>query len=219
MRVEVTGAEEAKARIEGIEDALNDKAALHARIAKGVVPVVRSHLRDRNNSRPRKPGWKPSGYWGDAAESRMTKAAAAAKMSSSDASGACITVRHPGVGLHLRGGTVKSSRPGGRLAIPLRAQFAGVNPREAWPDRNGAFVLASKGRGPAGRAFLADREGGALRLCYLLLSSVTLRPDPSVLPPEDRLSKAARAACAAYVREKVRSGEVEKVRSGEVTSS
>jgi len=203
MKVEVTGDEKVKAMIQGITDAVEDKAAVHARIAKGVAPVVRNHLLDRNNSRPHKAGWKPSNYWGHAAESKMTKEAAVAKMSSSDASGAYITVHHPGVGLHLRGGTVKSSRPGGKLAIPLRAQFAGVNPREAWRDMKDPFILSSKGRGPAGRAFLADREGGALRLCYLLLSSVTLRPDPSVLPPEDRLSKAARAACAAYVREKL----------------
>ena len=75
-----------------------------------------------------------------------------------------------------------------------------MNPRERFPDRKDAFVISSKGRGPSGRAFLAYKEGGAIRLAYLLLSSVTLDADPSVLPPADRLAEAARKACLSHVR-------------------
>ncbi|HOG30251.1 MAG TPA: hypothetical protein PLT35_13315, partial [Vicinamibacterales bacterium] len=121
-----------------------------------------------------------------------------------DEHAAWVIVRKEGVGLRLRGGTVKSSRPGGKLAIPLRAELAGVNPREQFPERGGAFVLTSKGRGPAGRAYLAYREGRALRLAYVLLSSVTIRADRTVLPPSDQLAAAARRACASYARAAVK---------------
>ena len=195
MKVEVTGIEDVKARIAAINAAMADKPALHARIAKGARPVVSNHLQDRDGKIKHRPGWPRSGYWAHASE---------AALGESDENAAWVIVRKEGVGLHLRGGTVKSSRPGGKLAIPLRAELAGVNPREKWPDRKGAFVLASKGRGPSGRAFLAYKEGGALRLAYILLSSVTLRADPSVLPPADRLAEAARRACLSYVRKAAR---------------
>ena len=195
MKVEVTGAEEAKAAAEAVEAAVADRPALHARIAKGARPVVSNWLLDRDGKAKRKPGWPRSGYWGHAAESASGEA---------DAGAAWVIVRKEGVGLHLRGGTVKSTRPGGKLAIPLRAELAGVNPREKFADRADAFVLASKGRGPSGRAFLAYRENGALRLAYLLLSSVTLDGDPTVLPPADRLAEAAARACASYIRSAAR---------------
>ena len=186
MKVEVTGHEEAMAAVKAADGAMGDKAALHNRIARGAAPVMRNHLLDRNASAKRKAGWPRSGYWGHAAESTEGTA---------DAGAATVTVRKEGVGLHLRGGTVRSKRPGGKLAIPLLAQFAGVNPREAWPDRKGAFVVNS-----GVNAFLAVREGGELKLCYLLLSSVTLDPDPSVLPPEGRMEEAARDACLSFLR-------------------
>ena len=195
MKVEVTGAEEAKAAAEAVMSAMADKPALHARIAKGARPVVSNWLLDRDGKAKRKPGWPRSGYWGHAAESASGEA---------DAEAAWVIIRKEGVGLHLRGGTVKSRRPGGKLAIPLRAELAGVNPREKFADRADAFVLKSKGRGPDGRAFLAYRENGALRLAYLLLSSVTLGADPTVLPPDDRLAEAARRACASYIRSAAR---------------
>lgn len=195
MKVEVTGAEEAKAAAEAVSAAMADKPALHARIAKGARPVVSNWLLDRDGKAKRKPGWPRSGYWGHAAESASGEA---------DAEAAWVIVRKEGVGLHLRGGTVKSRRPGGKLAIPLRAELAGVNPREKFASRADAFVLKSKGRGPEGRAFLAYRENGALRLAYLLLSSVTLGADPTVLPPDDRLAEAAQKACASYIRSAAR---------------
>jgi hypothetical protein len=90
-----------------------------------------------------------------------------------------------------------------------------MNPRERFPDRKDAFVLASKGRGPSGRAFLAYREkGGALRLAYLLLSSVTIDADPTVLPPSDRLAEVARKACIAYVRKAAKQVSGAAIRTG-----
>ncbi len=191
MKVQVDGIEEAEAAVDRLESALRDRPALHARIAATARPVVSNWLLDRDGKAKRKPGWPRSGYWAHASESALGE---------SDESAAWVTVRKEGVGLHLRGGTVKSSRPGGRLAIPLRPELAGQNPRERFPGRTGAFILSSKGRGPSGRAFLAYKEGGALRLAYLILSSVTLDPDRSVLPPSDALADAARRACLSHVR-------------------
>lgn len=195
MKIEVTGAEEAKEAVGALSAALADKPALHARIAKVARPVVSNWLLARDGKARHKPGWPRSGYWGHAAESASGEA---------DAGAAWVIIRKEGVGLHLRGGTVKSRRPGGKLAIPLRAELFDTNPREKFADRADAFVLKSKGRGPEGRAFLAYRENGALRLAYLLLSSVTLGADPTVLPPDDRLAEAARRACASYIRSAAR---------------
>lgn len=191
MKVEVTGIEEVKAAVAKTEAAMADKTALHARIAAGARPVVGNWLQDRDAKAKRRPGWPRSGYWAHASE---------AAIGEFDEKAAWVIVRKEGIGLHLRGGTIKSSRHGGKLAIPLRAELAGVNPREKFPDRSGAFVISSKGRGPKGRAFLAYKEGGALRLAYLLLSSVTLHADPTVLPPADRLAEAGRKACLSYLR-------------------
>ncbi len=113
MKVEITGAEEARARIAAVEAALADKAALHRDIAHAARPVVSDWLLDRDGKAKRKPGWPRSGYWGHASESASGEA---------DAEAAWVIVRKEGVGLHLRGGTVKSLRPGGKLAIPLRAE-------------------------------------------------------------------------------------------------
>lgn len=195
MKVTVTGTEDIRVRIEALAAALADKAALHARIAKGARPVVSNWLQDREGKVRHRPGWPRSGYWAHASESASGEA---------DEHAAWVIVRKEGVGLHLRGGTVKSSRPGGKLAIPLRAELAGVNPREQFPARGDAFVLTSRGRSPTGRAYLAYREGRALRLAYLLLSSVTIRADRTVLPPSDRLAEAARRACASYARAAVK---------------
>ena len=205
MKVEVTGIEAAKEAVAKTEAAMADKPALHARIAKGARPVVSNWLQDRDAKASHRAGWPRSGYWAHASE---------AAIGESDETAAWVAVRKEGIGLHLRGGTVKSSRPGGKLAIPLRAELAGVNPREKWPDRKGAFVLASKGRGPSGRAFLAYKEGGALRLAYLLLSSVTLDADPSVIPPGDRLAEAARKACLSYMRKAAKSVSGAAIRTG-----
>ena len=60
--------EEALAMIQGITDAVEDKAALHRCIADDAASVVGAHFETRNASRKHKPGWKPSGYWGDASE-------------------------------------------------------------------------------------------------------------------------------------------------------
>ncbi len=196
MKVEVTGIEEAKEKVSATDDSLEARDALNGKIAAAATPVVRSWLADRDKKITHRPGWPRSGYWAHASEAAAPEA---------DSEAAWVIVRKEGIGLHLRGGTVKSSRPGGKLAIPLRAELFDVNPRDKFPDRKDAFVLSSKGRGPNGRAFLAYREkGGALRLAYLLLSSVDIRADPTVLPPSDRLAEAARKACLSHVRQAAR---------------
>ena len=188
--ITITGDKEVQEQISDIAGAVKDRAGLHRKIADEARVLISEHLRARNLRSVPRPGWKPSGYWGEASE---------ATTAASDETAATITVSKKGIRLHLHGGTVKSNRPGGKLAIPLRAELAGVNPREAFPDRKGAFVLSSKGRGESGRAFLAYREGNALRLAYILLSSVTLKPDATVLPPADRLASVARRAIKAVI--------------------
>jgi hypothetical protein len=195
MKIEVTGAEEAKEAVDALSAALADKPALHARIAKGVRPVVSNWLLDRDGKAKRKPGWPRSGYWGHAAESASGEA---------DAGAAWVIIRKEGVGLHLRGGTVE---------IPAPRREA----RHPAARRAGRRQPARKVRGPRGRlrAEIQRPRPGRARLPGVprerraapgVPAALQRHPraDPTVLPPDDRLAEAARRACASYVRSAAR---------------
>lgn len=161
---------------------LPDPARLNKAAAIAVSALVRNHFLERNSATPARPGWPRTGFWGAAAEATEWEA---------DAGSAVITIKHPGVRLRFLGGIVRP-KPGRKmLALPLRPEFAGVNPREKWPDKKGGFVWQS----PNKKLFLAFRDGaGILRLAYHLVARTTHRPDPSVLPTPSRIEAAAKTA-------------------------
>lgn len=71
------------------------------------------------------------------------------------------------------GGTIKSSRAGGSLAIPTK--YAPKN--KAWPrDIPDLFFKTSR----SGKPYLAQMQGGRLRPVFLLRKSVTLPPRPAL---------------------------------------
>lgn len=71
-----------------------------------------------------------------------------------------------------RGGTIKSDRPGGSLAIPTK-----YAPLYAWP-KNMPDLFFKKSR--SGKPYLAQVQGGRLRPVFLLRKSVTLPPRPAL---------------------------------------
>jgi hypothetical protein len=162
----------------------NARGALAARetinkvSAAAVADRLRTHFLTRNARSSR------SNYWSKAAEATTHGA---------DASSGWVRTRHPGVAWHRWGGTI-SAKPGKAMAIPLRDVVRGIQPSEKWPDRQSAFVYRRHGK-----AFLAARENGALRIYYLLVKSVSKGPNADVLPSEAQLKVAAALAVRALL--------------------
>lgn len=149
--------------------------------ARGISNVLIRHLRARN-TRPSKPGWPKSNYWADAADSVSTKLGGTS---------ALISIHAPGVRIHLKGGVIKPKKAGGALAIPARPEVAGIWPSE-YSGRARVFLLVRKA---LGKAYLVEAEpGGHLRILWRLLPQTRHTADPTVLPSETRLSRAASEA-------------------------
>lgn len=154
--------------------------ALADAAARGVSNLVVDHLRARNASASHREGFPQSGYWAKAAEATVAERQGCV---------ARVVVRAPGIALHYKGGTVRPT--GGKsLAIPARAEVAGVWPREySQASGSGLFLWWPKGR-KAGA--LARREGsGHLTILWWLVGATHHKPDPTVLPDAEQLKTAA----------------------------
>ncbi len=162
--------------------AVADRQAIHRAAAAAVGKQVRAWLIARNSARSKH---ATSNYWSHAAEATSAE---------SDARSGRVLIRHPGVYWHRYGGTI-AAKPGKAMAIPLRDSVYGVCPSERFPNRGNAFIWRRKGK-----AFLAARDGNALRLFYLLVKSVSKAADPTVLPPDSAMAATARAAMYQLVR-------------------
>ena len=165
---------------DALERRLAPPEALADAAARGVSNLVVDHFRARNASATRREGFPSTGYWAQAAEATVT-----------DRQGcvARVLVRAPGIRLHRYGGTVRPTS-GKSLAIPARAEVAGVWPRE-WAQREaqGLFFWWPKGR-KAGA--LARREpSGHLTILWWLVGATHHRADPTVLPDESQMKSAA----------------------------
>ena len=148
--------------------------------ARGVSNLVVEHLRARDASAAHREGFPSSGYWTGAAEDVSTR---------TDGASATVTIRAPGIRLHRYGGTVRPTS-GRSLAIPARAEAAGVWPREyAQRGRSGLFLWWPKGR-KAGA--LARRErSGHLTILWWLVGATHHKADETVLPGAAQLRSAA----------------------------
>lgn len=161
------------------------QGALAQAAARAVQNCLVQHFRDRNSGGAKRSArLAKSDYWADAADSIRTETGEA---------GATVTIDKEGVALHRFGGVVTPTR-GKALAIPLRAEVQGRNPRElAQADPSVVYV---PGR-TLGRAFLARRErSGHLTLLWQLVRRTTHRPDPSALPDDDAVREAGADAVA-----------------------
>ena len=130
-------------------------------------------------------GASPTNHFAQAAE----KVAASSALSA-DASGATLTINHPGFIRAFR--TVKIvPREAKALAIPLHAISYGHRPGELW-DRLHLFI-------PKGENIIAATIGGVLTPLYALCKSVTQRQDRSLLPSDAEFQAAAVAGAKGWL--------------------
>jgi hypothetical protein len=156
-----------------------DKAELHEAAAASISKLLRGWFIARNSRSP------TSNYWSEAGESVYHEF---------DATSGRVVVHKQGVGWHRYGGVIRA-KPGKALAIPLKASVKGMRASEKFPSKDDAFVYRK-----GGKAFLAAREGGALRIFYLLVKSVSKTADRSVLPDETEIWGTAAASMLKLIR-------------------
>jgi len=175
----------ATAKLVELRGVLQARASMHNAAAAQVRVLIWKHLRNRNSRSER------SNYWSNAAESTIAE---------SDATSGRVVIRDsPGVAWHRWGGTI-NAKPGKAMAIPLKDELHGINAKEYFDKHPGAFVYRSK----SNKAFLAIRDGKAMRILYLLLKSVSKSEDPSVLPTDDAIRSTASSAIRNLVRLAIR---------------
>lgn len=145
--------------------------------------------------------------------------AAAKSVSAPHATGGTVSFEITKLGLAQRwlGGTIKagagpSSAGGGLtkyLAIPARTEAVGVPP-SAFPDlqfiprRNGGAMLVQALQTKvsiSGRKRFKTTRGAEIGglVMYWLVTSVTQKPDPTVMPTEEELLEAAASAMSTYL--------------------
>lgn len=151
--------------------------------ARGVSNRIVRHLRARPANRR---GFPSSNYWADAADS--------VSVVPSGGRTATVEIAKEGVALHYEGGTVRPDAGGKALSIPLAASVYGKKPSEWSGFRRGDEpsdddVLSVFWPKNSAHGFLKERDTG--NLLYLLVPSVTIRADRSVLPEDGELLDAA----------------------------
>lgn len=147
---------------------------------RAVQNVLTRHFREKNQI-PNKRGWRKSGFW---AQVRSSVQLDAQDMRCT------VVINDPRFNQKLHGGVIKP-KTGKALAIPLKPEFAGVNPSTFPRDR---FFLVKSKRGK-NLGILAEKNAdGSLRLCYVLKRSVTQEPDATALPKLEVIEAAARKA-------------------------
>jgi hypothetical protein len=131
--------------------------------------TLHDHFR-RKGQQPNKRGWAKQNFWGG----RILNATA---YSGATQDTATVTIADPAFRTHLEGAKI-SARRTKFLAIPMREEAYGVRPSSGIIAD--LFFIRSKKAG----GFLAREEGGALRIYYRLLQSVTIPKDPEALPSD-----------------------------------
>jgi hypothetical protein len=175
IKVDTSGADAALIRARG---AIGAKADIHE-AASGVVASLVSNWFISRNTRS-----ITSNYWSKAAGSTTHE---------SDATSARVIIHKEGVGWHRYGGTIRA-KPGKALAIPLKAAVKSMKASEKFPNKGDAFIYRRNGK-----AFLAAREGNALRIFYLLLKSVSKSADPTVLPDSSLIASTAASSIRSFL--------------------
>ena len=105
-----------------------------------------------------------------------------------------VAVNKVGVALQYFGGTVRPKN-GRNLAIPLRPEFYGRNPREMTGKK--LFVFGQ--RKATGRRFLAYQDGVAVRVAYLLTPKAVIKPHPEKFLSDAEIYDGANEVINLYV--------------------
>jgi hypothetical protein len=149
------------------------------RLGKALEGQLKAHFRAREQE-GNKRGWPSRHFW---AREGADKTA----LRSVTADQAVVGIDSVKFAHKVTGGTIVPG-PGKRfLAIPMRPEAAAEGVRPSGDTFPGLFVVRSK---ILGKAWLATREGGALRFYWRLVPSVHQDPDPRALPPAAQLRSA-----------------------------
>lgn len=172
--------------------------------ARGIANLIRDHLFAKDASSPNALGGKRSHFYSGAAKSMVNVASG---------DGVAITINQIGLAQRWLGGTIRagagtSTATGGPtkyLAIPARAEAYGRTPGEFddlrfVPTRRGGMLVqalqTSFSMGKKGVKGGAEKGG---LVFFWLVTEVTQRADPSVLPTEGEMMKAGVAAGESYL--------------------
>lgn len=156
------------------DDALSPRQR-NAALGKALEASLRKHFRQRD-AQPNKRNWKRQHFWG-----RIRNATSLAGY---DDQKAVVTISDPAYSLKVHGGTVRP-KEAKALTIPLREEAYGI--RASSGIIRDLFFIRMRG---SKKAYLAKREGTALRLYYLLVKQTRHKPDPEALPPTRTLQQA-----------------------------
>jgi len=162
------------------------RARIHRNMGRAVQNLCRRHLLSLDATRhatANKLGAQPTHFLASAAA-----AAAQPQALRADASGAAITIVHPGIG---RVGHDVAIRPtGGRkyLTIPISAEAYGHRLMEGESARfPKGFFFTSKN----GNLLYGIKEGRAIHPCYALKTEVHLKQDRTLLPTDQEIRRTA----------------------------
>lgn len=166
--------------------------------AVGVAVLIKKHLRALEMGRPNKMGFPRSHFWSNSAKSVKWSA---------DSQKGQVEVAREGFRQRLYGGIIKPVNVSA-LTIPINPKAYNKRAREF----DLKWVPAAPGDPPRVRGYLVKFREGLKRKgvknkwrvskfsesrlgewYYVLLASVTQRPDPSVLPSDEQMTKAALA--------------------------
>lgn len=181
-------------------------AAVGGRVRRRLQRHFRAREMSGESKRARK-GWRSKHFWAG-----VERATAVTQISSNSVT---VSIASPALSQKIHGGTITPKR-GRYLAIPLRAEaYAKGSPREwdlqatrsenrlvAIRSRRGSLFLAQVGDG-----YQAGALGGrGIRAQYLLVRSVTQRPDPAAMPSDAALIAEVDAAAEDYITQRIARG-------------
>lgn len=175
MRIPITIAMKPNAELP-----LPDTRTLAEAGAAGMMDLIYNHLIRRNSTSRHRAGMPKSDYWADAADSMQVNV---------EGGKGVVTIDKEGAALHYYGGVVYPT--GGRkaLAIPVHPAVWDQRPAEFDPSREKLSLVWPKGEKTG-----TLREKDTNEPYYILVAHATIPADRSVLPDDNALSDAARAA-------------------------
>lgn len=158
------------------------RKAMLQRLGKELERQLKAHFLQRENDSPNKRGFPRSHFW-----IREVRGKTALRSVTADL--AIVGIDSPAFASKLKRTTI-TARPGGALAIPVRAEVYGKLART--DPVPGLFPIAARGRAWLAST-IAEGPGGPLRVYYRLLRSVTIEADTRALPPVGQLQAALEA--------------------------
>ncbi|MHC1762915.1 MAG: hypothetical protein AB9869_01230 [Verrucomicrobiia bacterium] len=156
---------------------------------RAVANVLRAHYREKHAKEPNKLGGKRQNYWLGVRHSVNNP-------QPSGAAQVTVSISHPSIMQKIKGGTITAKRVS-MLTIPVDKEAYGRRASVLERALNIKLFVIEQG----GRAFLAGRTDSAapLRIFYVLKRSVTQKPDPTALPPEQTIHDTATEAFTKWV--------------------